>query len=59
MIHEYFVFAFMFLWMIAPVAIYGFAPRKRRDPYLWVAGATLLGPLVALVFFSLPAPRAS
>jgi hypothetical protein len=56
--HHFIVFFLMLAWMAAPIACYAAAPRKQRDPYLWVAGATLFGPLVALVFFGLPAKRA-
>lgn len=58
--HHFGVLFFMLCWMIAPLAIFGYAPRKHRDPFLWVFAATLLGPLVALVFFALPAkPQAA
>ena len=53
MVH-WLIFSFMILWMFAPLAVYGIAPRKNRDPYVWVFASAILGPLVALVFFLLP-----
>lgn len=52
--HHWIVFTYMLLWMIGPLAVFGFGPRKNRDPYLWVFGATILGPPVALLFLALP-----
>lgn len=51
--HHFFTLFFMLCWMIGPIAIYAGAPKKHRDPYVWVALATLLGPLVPMVFFAL------
>lgn len=53
--HHFLVLFTMLAWMAGPIVIYGLAPRKGRDPYLWVAGATLFGPLVPLVYLGLPA----
>lgn len=53
--HHFLVLFLMLLWMAGPLAIYAAAPRKGRDPYLWVFAATLLGPLVPLAFFAWPA----
>lgn len=52
--HHWIVFTYMLAWMLCPLAIFGIAPQKGRDPYLWVFAATLLGPPVALVFLALP-----
>ncbi len=52
--HHWIVFTYMLAWMFGPLAVFGLAPRKHRDPYLWVFAATLLGPPVALVFAALP-----
>jgi hypothetical protein len=58
--HHWFVFIFMLLWMAGPLVVYGMAPRKNRDPYLWVFGCTIFGPLVAAVYLLLPrAPKAA
>lgn len=57
--YHYLTLLFMLLWMTAPLLVYQQASRKQRDPYLWIAGATLLGPLVALVFLSLPRRQVS
>ncbi len=57
MSHHYITFFFLFVWMIAPLICFWRAPHKNRDPYVWIFLATLLGPLVALVFLSLPAKR--
>jgi hypothetical protein len=54
MVH-WIIFSVMICWMVGPLAVYGIAPRKNRDPYLWVFGSAILGPLVPLVFFLLPA----
>jgi hypothetical protein len=55
--HHFLVLFLMLCWMAGPLAIYAAGPRKRRDPYLWVAAATLVGPLVPLAFFLLPPAR--
>ena len=55
--HHFLTFFYMLAWMTGPIAIYALAPRKRRDPFVWVALATLLGPPVPAVFFALkPVP---
>lgn len=51
---HWFILLFMLTWMFMPLAIYGFSPRKNRDPYLWVFASAILGPIVGLVFFVLP-----
>lgn len=56
--HHWIVFTYMLAWMFGPLVVFGVAPRKNRDPYLWVFAATLIGPPVALAFLALrPAPR--
>lgn len=58
--HHWIVFTYMLAWMFGPLVVFGVAPRKNRDPYLWVFAATLIGPPVALAFLALrPAPRAA
>lgn len=52
--HHWIVFTYMMLWMFGPLAVFWQGPAKGRDPYLWVFGATLLGPPVALLFLLLP-----
>lgn len=53
MVH-WLVFTVMIMWMVGPLAVYGFAPRKNRDPYVWVFCSAIFGPLVALTFLALP-----
>ncbi|MFN3431593.1 MAG: hypothetical protein ACK46X_16770 [Candidatus Sericytochromatia bacterium] len=55
--HHWMIFFVMICWMVGPLAVYGVAPKKNRDPYLWVFGSAILGPLVPLVFFILPPAR--
>lgn len=57
MSHHYYTLFFLLLWMFGPLFVFWQAPRKNRDPYHWIFWATLLGPLVAIVFLSLPARR--
>lgn len=52
--HHWFVLAYMLMWMFGPLAVFWQAPRKRRDPYLWVFAATILGPPVAIWFLLAP-----
>jgi hypothetical protein len=56
MVH-WIIFSVMICWMFGPLAVYGFAPKKNRDPYLWVFASALLGPLVPVLFFCLPAAK--
>jgi hypothetical protein len=53
-VHHWIVFTYMLAWMFGPLAVFALAPRKGRDPYLWVFAATLAGPPVALAFAALP-----
>ncbi|HEY9724372.1 MAG TPA: hypothetical protein V6D47_20385 [Oscillatoriaceae cyanobacterium] len=48
MAHDFFIFGYMLLWMLSPIACMALAPRKHRDPYGWVVGAVLAGPPVLL-----------
>ncbi|MFP5502345.1 MAG: hypothetical protein ACLGIN_07630 [Candidatus Sericytochromatia bacterium] len=56
--HHFAVLFYMLCWMTGPLFIFGFSPRKNRDPYLWVFTSAIFGPPVVLLFFALPArPR--